>query len=774
MSYPTRILAIALALAALLVLPAAGSASTTYGPSLDNSANEGCEDAQACTLVAFTIPANGPNGSPDSSGAPTSGVITKFRVRVSTPDGGPGTLTLRLARITRATPGSDSALATSAGVGPTVTVSGAEDANGDVPVQEFAARLPVKQGDHLAADTTNVNLIHASNGDKDTYRFAPPLVAGQGPRGSTGADGARNGMLLQVDIEPDRDGDGFGDETQDGCPSQRATAGACDTTKPTVGALRLAGRKQISFRLSEAATVKLTVQRAARGRKVGGRCLKPSARNRRAPRCTRFVDVKGLTVTGTAGTNRISLSKKLAKGRYRVVAVATDAAGNRSAAPARASVAARASAAAGPSVTGEFPLSETPRGIAAGPDGNVYVLLAGNAAGKQVARISPAGAVTEIGSPALEGAGGIVAGPDGNMWATLGDGVARFAPDDPENAKKFPIAAITDARGIAVGADGNLWVGSGENVVKVPPADPAAFTFTKVDGMGARGVARSGDLIWVADFGSRRLVRVTRAGVATATPVGGGGPQGVAGGPGGQVAYGNPFVDKTELGRLLPGGSPLKTPIGRTDPFGVVFGADGAYWFAQFATSNLGRLATDGTYTELGGLSAGSGPREIAAGPGGTLWLSLEGAKKVGRVSGVAPSPTGDVRDPDTRQVRPVVSHLELSRTVFRRGLKLAKASARRVGTTIGFSLSEPARVRLSFEAIKRGGRFVAVKGGIVVNGRAGANAVRFEGRLSRRRSLRPGRYRLTVRATDAAGLRSTPARSGFRLLPARTSSARR
>ena len=43
------------------------------------------------------------------------------------------------------------------------------------------------------------------------------------------------------------------------------------------------------------------------------------------------------------------------------------------------------------------------------------------------------------------------------MWATLGNGVAKFAPAHPEDAEKFPIAAITDARGIAVGADGNLW-----------------------------------------------------------------------------------------------------------------------------------------------------------------------------------------------------------------------------------------------------------------------------------------------------------------------------
>ena len=32
---------------------------------------------------------------------------------------------------------------------------------------------------------------------------------------------------MNADVEPDADGDGFGDETQDQCPSDKATHGAC-------------------------------------------------------------------------------------------------------------------------------------------------------------------------------------------------------------------------------------------------------------------------------------------------------------------------------------------------------------------------------------------------------------------------------------------------------------------------------------------------------------------------------------------------------------------
>ena len=50
---------------------------------------------------------------------------------------------------------------------------------------------------------------------------------------------------------------------------------------------------------------------------------------------------------------------------------------------------------------------------------------------------------------------------------------------------------------------------------------------------------------------------------------------------------------------------------------------------------------------------------------------------------------------------------------------------------------------------------------------RAGPCSVRFEGILANRRKLAPGRYRVTVTATNAAGRRSTPAATTFTLLAA-------
>ena len=81
---------------------------------------------------------------------------------------------------------------------------------------------------------------------------------------------------------------------------------------------------------------------------------------------------------------------------------------------------------------------------------------------------------------------------------------------------------------------------------------------------------------------------------------------------------------------LGAGGTPQKIELENTDPFGVTFGQDGAYWISRFQGNDLLRLTTDGQITMLGGFSAAAGPRKIATGPGNTLWTTLDLAEKIG------------------------------------------------------------------------------------------------------------------------------------------------
>ena len=107
----------------------------------------------------------------------------------------------------------------------------------------------------------------------------------------------------------------------------------------------------------------------------------------------------------------------------------------------------------------------------------------------------------------------------------------------------------------------------------------------------------------------------------------------VAAGPGTQIGFTDPIVNPQEIGRITPGGTAQRTVVtgGSGDPTGIVFGNDGAYWIARFGGNDLVRFTPAGLQTTLTGFSASAGPRQITKGPGDTLWVGLETAKKVAR-----------------------------------------------------------------------------------------------------------------------------------------------
>jgi hypothetical protein len=99
----------------------------------------------------------------------------------------------------------------------------------------FETRIPVKAGDLIGiyAEGTNVPCKRAMSGYLIYFQFGDIAL---GER-STFVDESGFQLDLAAQLEPDADGDGFGDETQDQCPSdQSVQAGACppatDRTAP--------------------------------------------------------------------------------------------------------------------------------------------------------------------------------------------------------------------------------------------------------------------------------------------------------------------------------------------------------------------------------------------------------------------------------------------------------------------------------------------------------------------------------------------------------------
>jgi streptogramin lyase len=304
-----------------------------------------------------------------------------------------------------------------------------------------------------------------------------------------------------------------------------------------------------------------------------------------------------------------------------------------------------ATASAAPAISGEFPavgtLSGGPKHLSQGPDGNIWVVLEG----AKLAKITPDGAVTEYATSNLSTPIGITAGPDGNLWVTGTNQVVKVSPSDPTVGVPTTINEIGGAQAITTGPDNNLWTASQTSLIKIPPGNPSGYThFDAVLG-GARGIARGNDdQLWVADFGGQRIASFTTAGAPTyygtdAT----GGPMQVAAGPGTQIGFTDPIVQPEEIGRITPGGTAQRSMVsgGSGDPTGIAFGNDGAYWIARFGGNDLVRFTPDGQQTTLTGFSANAGPRQITNGPGDTLWVGLETAAKVARVTGVAAPPPG-------------------------------------------------------------------------------------------------------------------------------------
>src|SRR5262249_43955700 len=121
-------------------------------------------------------------------------------------------------------------------------------------------------------------------------------------------------------------------------------------------------------------------------------------------------------------------------------------------------------------------VTNLPQAIARGPDGNVWFTEYANAcnalyctaANATIGKITPDGTITEFAVPTAESfLYAITAGPDGNVWFTESQGgVLGLPPAGGKIARITPAGVITEfdtptmasaPAGIAAGADGNLW-----------------------------------------------------------------------------------------------------------------------------------------------------------------------------------------------------------------------------------------------------------------------------------------------------------------------------
>jgi streptogramin lyase len=281
---------------------------------------------------------------------------------------------------------------------------------------------------------------------------------------------------------------------------------------------------------------------------------------------------------------------------------------------------------------------------------------------------------------------GIVAGSDNNMWFTESHGggrVAKITTDGTITEYQVPMCGGNQAEpeGIADGPDGNLWfvdatcnsvdtITTGGTISEYSSGISGAATVWSI----AAGPAGSG--LWFTELSTNKIGQITTTGTITEHTAGlSEGPAGIALGSDGNLwiteyagtnvgtmnagsfvttqylaphncssggCYENSiapgpdgalwFTEQTYgIGRVTIDGAVKEYHDGEA-PMGITAGSDDALWFTECTGDRIGRITTDGTYTNYAIPTGFSNPRGIAAGPDGSLWFLELIGNNVGRL----------------------------------------------------------------------------------------------------------------------------------------------
>ena len=93
-------------------------------------------------------------------------------------------------------------------------------------MNEFFVRIPIREGDLLGLERARRE--RAASNRLRTARSSSASCRRSGLRLPHPSETLVNTeLLVNATVEPDADGDGFGDDSQDNCPTNAATQGAC-------------------------------------------------------------------------------------------------------------------------------------------------------------------------------------------------------------------------------------------------------------------------------------------------------------------------------------------------------------------------------------------------------------------------------------------------------------------------------------------------------------------------------------------------------------------
>ena len=211
----TRLILVATAGAVVATLAASSAAGAAVSLGQTGAPIRGCGSG------AYLI--QSATDGPPSYAVPSGpyGVITSWRFQGYSAGAGPGTGRLFVWRPTAA----PNQFIYVDSTRPEIFVGGV--------VRTFATRLPVQVGDILGMVAPEPCLLGVPGqpaGDQVRYFLSPTEPLKGSTQTTTGLLSAER-ILIAANVEPDSDRDGFGDETQDRCPTNPTTQGPCPTCK---------------------------------------------------------------------------------------------------------------------------------------------------------------------------------------------------------------------------------------------------------------------------------------------------------------------------------------------------------------------------------------------------------------------------------------------------------------------------------------------------------------------------------------------------------------
>src|SRR5258706_11690758 len=252
--------------------------------------------------------------------------------------------------------------------------------------------------------------------------------------------------------------------------------------------------------------------------------------------------------------------------------------------------------------------------------------------------------------------GGIAAGADGNLWFVDGgqDKVGRITQSSAITEFALP-SDVGGSYGIGAGPDGNIWLttnalgqGRQDSILRVR-ADGTVTAFQAGTGTGQSGTgpehitAGPDGNLWVTEFWSNRIGRMTPSGELTEFPIPtpDSGPRGIVSGPDHGLWFVESAFNRTAIARITTSGVVTEFPIGgnpsdQLQPTEIVAAPDGNLWFNQTHPSapggEVGRMSPDGAFT-LFRFPKGSRPLGMAGGPDRNVWGTHPGGNTITRMS---------------------------------------------------------------------------------------------------------------------------------------------